>query len=248
MKVIVKGLATEYQDEGSGPILLMLHGWGDSLHSFDLLAHRLGGFRVVRLDLPGFGGTELPHGDWDVADYARFVAEFCEKISIKTDYLLGHSFGGRINIKSLAHGILSAQKLILVGSAGVADRPTLQNNAFMTIAKVGKVLLKPFPRSWYLNLRRELYNVTGGDYVSAGALKETFVRVISEDLSTDAAHLKLPTLLVWGEDDLVTPISEGRKLNELIEDSKLHILHGAGHFVHQQKTDEVAELIKKFLV
>jgi pimeloyl-ACP methyl ester carboxylesterase len=247
MKVIVKGLATEFQDEGSGPVLLMLHGWGDSLHSFDLLTHRLGGYRIVRLDLPGFGGTELPKGEWNVGDYARFVQEFCKKIDITPQYLIGHSFGGRVSIQGLARGILSAKKLILTASAGVADRPTVQNNAFIAIAKIGKVLLKPFPQSWYLNLRRELYNVTGGDYVSAGALKETFIKVISEDLSVDASQIKIPVLLIWGEDDFVTPVSEGKKLNELIEDSKLHILHGAGHFVHQQKIDEVTDLIKKFL-
>jgi len=248
MKVIVKGLATEYEDEGSGPVLLMLHGWGDSLRSFNTLVHRLGGYRIVRLDLPGFGGTELPRGEWDVGDYARFVQEFCTKLSVAPQFLLGHSLGGRISIKGLARGIFTAEKLVLIASAGVADRPTVQNNAFMALAKVGKLMLKPFPRSWYLNLRRELYKVTGGDYVSAGALSETFVNVINEDLSKDAGEVHTPTLLIWGEDDLVTPVSEGKKLKTLIKGSELQILHGAGHFVHQQKTDEVAKLIRDFLV
>lgn len=248
MKVIVKGIATEYSDEGSGPAMLMLHGWGDSLHSFDLLTRGLDGFRVVRLDLPGFGSTELPRDDWDVGDYARFVAEFCLKLNMQPKYLLGHSFGGRISIKGLAHAILSADKLILIGSAGVADRPTIHNNFFTAMAKVGKLILKPFPRSWYLNLRRELYNVTGGDYVSAGALSETFVHVINEDLSGDAVQVATPTLLVWGEDDIVTPVSEGKKFKQLLRNSELHILSEAGHFVHQQKTEEVAALIKKFCI
>jgi len=248
MKVIVKGLATEYSDVGSGPQVLMLHGWGDSLHSFDSLSHALGGYRIVRLDLPGFGSTELPHGVWDVGDYARFVAEFCTKLAVEPQYVLGHSFGGRILIKGLANGNFTAQKLALTGSAGVADRPTIQNNTFMTIAKIGKLALKPFPRSWYLNLREQLYKVTGGDYVSAGALSETFVNVINEDLSKDAARISIPTLLIWGEDDLVTPVSEGKKLKHLIRNSELHVLHGAGHFVHQQKTHEVAALIRKFFV
>jgi pimeloyl-ACP methyl ester carboxylesterase len=248
MKVIVKGLATEYSDEGSGPVLLMLHGWGDSLHSFDSLVHHLGGYRIIRLDLPGFGNTELPRGEWDVGDYARFVAEFCSKLALQPQYLLGHSFGGRIIVKGMSNSILSAQKLTLIGSAGVADRPTVQNKAFMAIAKMGKLMLKPFPKSWYLNLRRELYKVTGGDYVSAGALSETFVNVINEDLSKDAPQISAPTLLIWGEDDLVTPVSEGKKLKHLIPNSELYVLPGAGHFVHQQKTDEVTVLIKKFFV
>jgi pimeloyl-ACP methyl ester carboxylesterase len=247
VKVIVKGIATEYVDGGSGPVILMLHGWGDSMHSFDLLAHKLGGYRIVRLDLPGFGGTELPHGDWNVGDYARFVKEFCEKIAIEPEYILGHSFGGRITIKVLAKGILSPRKIILTASAGVADREKVQNNFFMVLAKIGKMLLRPLPSSLYLKLRAELYRVTGSDYVSAGALKETFVNVVNEDLSKDAEKITVPTLLVWGEDDIVTPVSEGKRLKQLIRNSELHVLVGAGHFVHQQKADEVAGLVRKFL-
>ena len=248
MKVIVKGLATEYSDEGSGPTILMLHGWGDSLHSFDALVQCLGEYRVVRLDLPGFGHTELPRGNWDVGDYARFVAEFCEKIAIKPEFALGHSFGGRVLIKSIANNILLPKKLVLVASAGVADREKLQNNAFAYVAKVGKLFLKPFPRSWYLNLRRELYKVSGGDYVSAGALSETFIKVIQEDLSRNASQITIPTLLVWGEDDIVTPLPEGKKLNHLIRDSHIKIFPGAGHFVHKEKSEDVAALIKEFFV
>src|ERR1043166_6772182 len=100
MKVIVKGIATEYRDEGSGPIILMLHGWGDSLHSFDMLAQRLDpDCRILRLDLPGFGQSETPRGAWTLADYAEFVKAFCEKIGLVPDFLVGHSMGGRIIIK-----------------------------------------------------------------------------------------------------------------------------------------------------
>jgi pimeloyl-ACP methyl ester carboxylesterase len=248
MKSIVSGLATEHSDKGLGPVILMLHGWGDSLHSFDILAEKLQGYQIVRLDLPGFGGSELPIGVWTVEDYARFIKEFCKKLHIEPQYMIGHSLGGRILIKAVASGLLNPRKLILVGSAGVADRQTVRNSAFMVLAKVGKLLLKPFPKSWYLRLRRELYRVTGGDYISTGALKETFLKVINEDLSETARQVSIPTLLIWGEDDIVTPVSEGKKLHSLIPNSELRVLIGAGHFVHQQKADDVAELIRKFFI
>jgi pimeloyl-ACP methyl ester carboxylesterase len=166
----------------------------------------------------------------------------------QTELSTGHSFGGRISIKGLAHGILFAEKLVLIGSAGVANRPTVHNNTFTAMAKIGKVLLKPFPKSWYLSLRDELYKVTGGDYVSAGALSETFINVINEDLSNDATIVATPTILIWGEDDIVTPLYEGKKLKNLIPNSEIHTLLGAGHFVHKQKADQVADLIKKFCI
>jgi pimeloyl-ACP methyl ester carboxylesterase len=248
VKVIVKGIATEYRDEGAGPTILMLHGWGDSLHAFDALTPYLDGFRILRLDLPGFGDTELPRGEWNVGDYARFVSEFCQKLSIVPTYVLGHSFGGRILVKAVGSNILHPKKLMLIASAGVADRPTIRNHFFMGIAKVGRVLLSPVPWRWYVRLRKELYRVTGGDYVSTGALKETFIRVISEDLSADASRVAIPTLLVWGTDDLVTPVSEGRKFHRMISGAHLEVLKNAGHFVHREKPAEVSALITQFLI
>src|SRR6185436_3700921 len=102
MKSIVSGLATEHSENGVGPTILMLHGWGDSLHSFDILAQKLQGYQIVRLDLPGFGNSELPRGIWDMERYAKFVKEFCEKMHIDPEFVVGHSFGGRILIKALA--------------------------------------------------------------------------------------------------------------------------------------------------
>ena len=74
MKVIVNNLATEFEDEGTGPVLLFLHGWKDSLKTFAPLVPGLASdYRVVRLDLPGFGGSEMPSRPWSVSDYVAFV-------------------------------------------------------------------------------------------------------------------------------------------------------------------------------
>lgn len=248
MKVIVDSLAVNYEDSGDGPIVLMLHGWGDSLRSFDPLLLKLSGYRFVRIDLPGFGQSEMPDGTWDVTKYANFVAHFCNKLSITPRFVVGHSFGGRILIRGVSGGIITAEKIAFIASAGVADRVTTNNWIFMAIAKIGKVLLKPFPMSWYLQLRRELYRVTGGDYISTGVLRDTFIKVINEDLSKDASRLKVPVLLIWGEDDLVTPLAEGKKLQRLIPSATLKTFREAGHFVHHQKRDEVAELIQTFFI
>lgn len=248
MRVIVDSLAINYEDSGEGPVVLMLHGWGDSLHSFDLLIPELPQYRLVRVDLPGFGESEIPAGTWDVTAYAHLVAHFCTKLSIVPKYVVGHSFGGRILIKSAANGIFPMQKIVFVASAGVADRVTANNRIFMAIAKIGKVLLTPFPHAWYLKLRKELYRVTGGDYVSTGVLRDTFIKVINENLSQDAISIRTPALLIWGEDDLVTPTAEGKKLHKLIPDSRLEIFKDAGHFVHKQKHQEVGALLRQFFV
>ncbi|MEN9561613.1 MAG: hypothetical protein RIQ56_886, partial [Candidatus Parcubacteria bacterium] len=141
MKIIIEGLATEYLDEGEGPVVLMLHGWKDDMHTFDqivppLLSH----YRVVRLDLPGFGGTEIPKRTWQVSDYARFVDAFVQKLRIDVDVLIGHSFGGRVSIKGVGTGLLKPKKLVLIASAGIARKRKLRNKLLTLGAKIGKVV------------------------------------------------------------------------------------------------------------
>jgi pimeloyl-ACP methyl ester carboxylesterase len=247
MKVIIQNLAIEYKDEGEGPILLMLHGWGATLHYFDVLCEHLRDFRIIRMDMPGFGESQMPHDTWDVERYARFVAAFCEKLRIEPVCMLGHSFGGRVITKGVSKQILRPQKLVLVASAGVSSRDTFRNVAYAGIAKFGKLILSPLSRGWYERIRRGFYVFTGSDYLSVRDMASTFLRVVEEDLSTDAAKVTLPTLIIWGDRDGMTPLSEGKKLHSLIRGSRLVVIGGADHFVHMQEPGEVAQLIQEFI-
>ena len=247
MKTIVNNLAVEYLDEGSGPHILMLHGWGNTMRYLDTLCNELKDCRVVRLDLPGFGDSEKAPAPWNVEDYARFIEKFCEKLQIKPRAMFGHSFGGRILTKGVGEGILHPEKIILAASAGVADRKTKRNMLYASIAKIGRYVLAPFSEKLYQRARHALYNMTGSDYLTTGKMSETFLKVIREDLSPCATKIATPTLLIWGADDAVTPLSEGKKLNELIRNSVLHVIAGAAHFVYRDNPKEVARLIREFV-
>jgi pimeloyl-ACP methyl ester carboxylesterase len=247
MKVIVDGLAVEYLDEGQGPVLLLLHGWGNTMRYFDPLCAELSGMRLVRLDLPGFGGTQQPAGDWTVEDYVRFVGAFCKKLAIAPAYMLGHSFGGRILIKGAGEGVLHPQKLILIGSAGVAERRTLRNGLYALLAKIGKILLRPLPAGLYARLRRTLYERSGSDYLQSGAMAGTFLSVIKEDLSGYAARIEVPALLIWGARDEATPLAEGKRLQALIKDSALRVIPDAGHFAYRERPAETARMIEAYI-
>lgn len=247
MKIIVNNLAIEYMNEGKGPIILFLHGWMDSLRTFDALTPFLSNsFRIVRLDLPGFGGSETPKEPWGVGEYTDFVKDFCNKVEISPKVLVGHSFGGRISIKGLSEGAFMPQKVILIMSAGLAKHQTMRSWAFKILSKVGWVVLFIFPVSIQNRFRRELYRRAGSDYLDAGLLKKTFLKVTREDLSQNARNIRIPTLLIWGEKDNSVPLSDGKRFAELISGSKLEIIAGAGHFVHQERPEAVAKLIKEF--
>jgi len=241
-------LAIEYADEGAGPVLLMLHGWGDNLHTFDAIARELPGYRIVRLDLPGFGGSERSQETWGVVEYARFVESFIKKIQIEPHTLIGHSFGGRIIIKGVGVGIFSPQKIVLIASAGVARKRTLKSMFFRMLAKLGKALTLIPPLSLYRGqIRKKLYAALGSDYFASGSMRDVFLKVVREDLIEFARHISAPVLLVWGTLDNQTPLSDGEKIRDAIRQSEMEVIQGATHFVHQEKPQEVATLIKEFI-
>ncbi len=248
MKTIVDGLAIEYRDEGQGPILLLLHGWMNSLESFDALAPLLSrGFRVVRLDLPGFGGSELPAKPWYVDDYAKFVRNFLRRMDIEPRAFVGHSFGGRVILKGVGEGTLIAPKVVLIDSAGNAKRNTPRALMYRAIAKTGKAFSLFVPNALYTAMRRRLYRRAGSDYLEAGALSQTYLNTISEDLTACAGRIKVPTLLIWGERDASTPLEDGKKMAAAIEGSTLKIIRGAGHAPHREKPEQVAQYIQAFV-
>lgn len=249
MKIIMENLAIEYRDEGTGPVSLFLHGWQDDLHTFDSLVPYLSPTRrIIRLDLPGFGKSELPRAAWTLNDYARLVRACIEKLNIQIDMLIGHSFGGRIAIKGITAKILQPRALVLIASPGGGKRRTARNAFFKIAARIGGWLLHIPPLVfWREGLRRRLYRGIGSDYASAGALRETFLNIVTENISDSAKQITTPTLLIWGEEDTETPLSDGERLARLIRGSALKKIRGAGHFVHRERPREVARIIQEFL-
>ncbi len=248
MKIIVQNLATEYRDEGEGPVMLLLHGWKDSLYTFDdLMPSLLARWRVVRLDLPGFGESEAPGGAWNLDDYIHFVNEFIQKLNLQVDVLAGHSFGGRIAIKGQAVKLFKANKLVLIAPAGIARKQKLRKSILKVMAKIGGFLADIPPLIlWRQEIRKKMYNLIGSDYLNAGPLRGTFLKIIAEDLSVKARDITVPTLIIWGANDTQTPLADGQKLSRLVSGSEFKVINGAGHFVHREKHQEVAKLIEDF--
>lgn len=249
MKVMVNGIATEYDIVGRGKTILMLHGWGDNLHTFDEISKNLSKkYRIVRVDLPGFGLTEPPPKTWEISDYIKFVSSFLGKIETNPDVILGHSFGGRITIKSVSTKILKPKKIILEGSAGISKKTTLRNIFITALTKIFSILTFIPPFLFYRQkIRARVYKIIGSDYINTGNLKNTYLNIISEDLKKYAQKIDIPTQLIWGLNDTETPLKDAKKFNSLIEKSKLYLLEGAGHLAHQDQPKEVSRIIEEFL-
>lgn len=248
MQVVVDSLLTQYERMGKGKAVLILHGWGDSSAGWQSFAKELAdAFEVILVDLPGFGGTQSPTETWGLGDYATFVGAFLKKIRLQPYAIIGHSNGGSIAIRGLANRSFTTDKLLLVDSAGIRTEYVGRKKAIRLVTKTGKLLTRPLPSSVRKKLRKKVYDTVGSDMLVVERLQETFKLVVTDDVQQDAATLKLPTMLLYGEDDLSTPVQYGRMFHHLIAGSKLEIIPGAGHFAHLDKPADVLRHIKEFL-
>lgn len=227
---------------GSG-VLVFLHGWGSQAAHFSKTLEKC--HNVVAFDLPGFGGSQMPGTAWSIGDYARFLRHFLEKLHIDHPVLVGHSFGGNIAIKYCAeYG--DAEKLILIGSAGIR-RKTLKKLLYFILAKILKVVsfLPGFSRMRE-GIRKSFYTAIGSeDYIQAGALTDIYRKNIGEDLQKDMEKIKIPTTLIWGENDDAMPLSDGKLTQKRIKGSQMFVIPGAGHYVFLDKEKEFEEIFLK---
>ncbi len=249
-KVLVKNLEVNYKVFGQGRPMLILHGWGSSSDKWEKVAELLEQqyIRVFVPDLPGFGKSQESTSAWNLDNYVEWVREFSEKIPELNNsfYLLGHSFGGAIASKFTIKYNQKVQKLFLIASACVR-KYTVVRKIWYRIAKIIKVLsflpgYELFRKAAYrFVLRKSDY-----PYVS-GNMKETYLRIISEDLSYKINFVKVPTILIWGDKDESTPLDQGRFIQSRISRSVLHIIPGADHSLHIKMPEVLAQKILEHL-
>lgn len=249
MNIVVNGLLTNYQLSGKGKLVLLLHGYGDSSKGLSSLAKELSDkYKVLALDLPGFGATQPPKTVWNLDDYGLFVSSVLNKLELKQPYaLVGHSNGGALAIRSIAQGVIKADKLVLIAASGIRDRGSPKRLLLKIIAKTGNVATIWMPERYRQALRKSLYGVAGSDMLVAPHLEETFKKIVRQDVQSDAMMLDLPALLIYARNDRAVPVSDGQKYKELIRGAQLEVIEDASHFVHLDKADQVTGLIQRFL-
>lgn len=247
MKLIVNGVATHYEKTGSGPTILLLHGWADSLNTFKNLTEKLSAsYEIVVVDLPGFGASETPQTAYDLDAYAQFVSDFVKKLNIDVFAVLGHSNGGAIAIKAISKNLIQPQKLVLLASAGIRSRQNGKKIALRIGAKAVKIPLQLLPKNAQNKIKKQAYGAIGSDLYAAEHMQGTFKRVVSEDVLRLTDKIRIPVLLLYGNEDKDTPVLYGTIFKERFPHAELEIIPGSGHFLHQTHSEAVSASILKF--
>ena len=243
MQKVVDDIIANYEiiGENNKNTILILHGWRRNLNDWTNVGKALSNkYRVILLDLPGHGSTLSASRPFDTLEYANFVNKFLEKIGVNKAILIGHSLGGKIALV-ISSESKKVNKLIVVAASGLADKP-VSTLIKISLAKILKKL--PLPQTIITHF---VLILASRDYKTAGDLLPSFKKIVNEKVDDYARRITIPTLIIWGENDKEVPISSAKKFRELIKNSHIRVVWGAGHHPHLEKPDKFLALLNEYL-
>ncbi len=245
----IQGVDFAYSVEGEGLPVILMHGWGCNRTTVASIERQLvDSFRVYNVDFPGFGESTEPDSVWGVDDYTCLIEEMARREGIDSPILIGHSFGGRVGILYASRNPVS--KLILVDAAGIKPKRTARYYFKVYSYKAYKhiiwaVMGRKRGEQW---LNRYRAKVGSSDYSQASPrMRAIMSRVVNEDLKHCMPSIKCPTLMIWGENDTATPLSDAKTMERLIPGSGLVSFPGCGHYSFLDNPVQFAAVLKSFV-
>lgn len=228
--------------------IVLLHGWGAEIKKLEPLKMVLEslGWKVLLPKLPGFENPP-PDKVWGVENYADYVYKIVKTTFVNQNYILfGHSFGGSMVIKLASRNTTGLAGIVLCAPGGMSRGKVLKRMLFKTLAKTGKILLvvpefaSKFKKLLYKAAHEHDYEKT------EGIMREVFKKVVSEDLKSALKNIKVPSLVLWGRKDKMTPFKDAFYIKERIKRTSLFSFENEGHNLPYVKPKEVARKIEKW--
>ena len=238
----ISGLNIYYEKSGTkGKKVVLLHGWGQNTEMMKFIADYLKKhFVVYNIDFPGFGKSDEPNVAWGCQDYTEFLREFCLANEIDNPIFIAHSFGCRIAVRyAYSYG---ACKMVLTGAAGIRDTRTLSWYLKTYSYKLAKKLLPKEIKDKYTN------KVGSEDYKnSSGVMRQTFVKVVNDDVKPLLKDINTETLLVFGENDEATPVAKGKMMEKLMGNATLVVFENDDHYAYINEAARFNAVLDAFL-
>jgi pimeloyl-ACP methyl ester carboxylesterase len=261
----IDGVSVHYQEKGTGKPLVLLHGFTSSTYSWkDVFEPLSQNFRVIAVDLKGFGFSGKPDGDYSRRAQATLVGHLLDYLKIEKAWLCGNSMGGEIALNFALQNPQRVAGLILIDSAGVnvTGSGSLAPR-YLLLPVVGRVLTALALTSDKLvrqGLEKSFYDQTkvtnervayyyrplktrGGQLAAVRARTQANEFPIEPELE----RISMPTLIIWGAQDALIPLAAGYKINKLIKESKLVIFDSCGHVPQEEMPARVVDEVTTFI-
>jgi len=262
--LIINGVRLHCTARGAGKPVVLVHGLGGPLMWKQLTPLLEKDFRVVVIDLPGFGQSAKPAASYTIEYFTRFLKAILRELKIERSILVGVSLGGRISAELALASSNSVERLVLISSTGLSgSAPALRRQVLWTafrfvadklVLRSPTLICKLAERSFYdlssrpADLCAEMFeqmSEPGGREAWLASFRTTITR--DAMFATRLPSLSIPTLVVWGERDRAVPIENAYAFCRLIPNSWLVFLPACAHSVPLEKPHELARAIRTFV-
>lgn len=259
-EVTLDGIEIRYQDEGSGPVLLLVHGF-PLTHAMwvEQIAALSETHRVIAPDLQGFGGSPFVEGEIGMETYAADLLALLDHLGLDEPVAMaGFSMGGYVLLALLREQAARVGRLALIDTKATADSPEAEAGRYTAADSVledgsGVIaramidkLLAPATREARPDLEAGLLEMMGGQ--APGAVAQALVAMARRHDSTPMLpHLDIPTLVVVGVEDVIATPSEARLMAGEIPGAQLVEISGAGHMAPMEQPAAVSRALASWL-
>jgi pimeloyl-ACP methyl ester carboxylesterase len=251
------GIKMHYAEQGdpAGEPIILIHGFTDSWYSYSRILPLLDRkkYRVYAIDQRGHGDSDRPEKGYSMKEFAADVVAFMDAKNIKRATLVGHSMGSFVAMQTTLDAPQRIERLVLVGTATTA-RNGVVNDLFKEINNLQDPVDEKFAREFVVgtsspDLPAEFIDQSVRQVLKlpARVWKAALSGVIAEDYSPRLNQIKVPTLIVWGENENIFPRSEQDKLKAKIPNSTLKIYPGTGHSPNWEKPEQFTKDLTEFL-
>lgn len=244
--IVIDEIKCFYKKSGNGSKqVALLHGWGQNTIMMDhVMNHLENDFTVFNFDFPNFGKSGELTSSWSVKDFSLWLEKIFAKLNINNPIIIAHSFGCRVALYYASNNPVA--KMVLTGAAGIKDKLSLKSKIkIFTYKSIKKILLFLKQDKAVAKLQSRFGS---SDYKqTSGYLKESFVKIVNEDLSFLLPKIKTETLLVFGEKDTATPVWMGKKMEELMPNACLIIFENDDHYAYFNQANRFNRVLTAFL-
>ena len=260
----VDGLKVHYKETGpqAAPALLLMHGFGSSLQAWDDWSLKLEQkYRVIRLDLPGFGLTGAsPANDYSEEKDLAILTHFADKLGLEKFSIIGHSMGGKMAWTLAASQPERVQALVLMAPDGFPEAKDIGTKPYEVPAVTG--LIKYFLPKYLVRKSIEpafaeadalsdarvnrYYDMLRAPGVRAAILERSNQTIYTDPVPRLKA-IKAPTLLIWGEQDQMIPSTNAKSYANVLSNSTTVLVPKLGHLLQEEQPEKGLTAVMQFL-